>query len=191
MTPSPFRNLFGLRLAVFSSVLAVATLAACADNPVGPSQENGGQISAPADGVRSQIAGLGTTGSDSANALGITPRYLAVGSTGALRAARMVSWLEGRTTYTLTSRVNLDVTNMGTSGRFHYYTQAITNLSVIKVCNITPEGSQLVWTGTYLAKGTCGANIACQRRDWGLSGVQLDRSHICRVGSPRLQVQRG
>ena len=29
---------------------------------------------------------------------------------------------------------------------------------------LTVEGSQLVWTGTYLAKDTCGANMACQRQ---------------------------
>ena len=28
---------------------------------------------------------------------------------------------------------------------------------------LTSEGSQLVWNGTYLAKDTCGANMACQR----------------------------
>jgi hypothetical protein len=29
---------------------------------------------------------------------------------------------------------------------------------------LTAEGSELVWTGTYLAKDTCGANLACQRQ---------------------------
>jgi hypothetical protein len=29
---------------------------------------------------------------------------------------------------------------------------------------LTAEGSQLVWTGTYLAKDTCGANMACQKQ---------------------------
>jgi hypothetical protein len=29
---------------------------------------------------------------------------------------------------------------------------------------LTAEGSDLVWTGTYLAKDTCGANMACQRQ---------------------------
>jgi hypothetical protein len=29
---------------------------------------------------------------------------------------------------------------------------------------LTSEGSELVWTGTYLAKDTCGANMACQRQ---------------------------
>lgn len=29
---------------------------------------------------------------------------------------------------------------------------------------LTTEGSQLVWNGTYLAKDTCGANMACQRQ---------------------------
>lgn len=29
---------------------------------------------------------------------------------------------------------------------------------------LTSEGSQLVWTGTYLSKDTCGANMACQRQ---------------------------
>lgn len=29
---------------------------------------------------------------------------------------------------------------------------------------LTAEGSELVWTGTYLAKDTCGANMACQRQ---------------------------
>lgn len=29
---------------------------------------------------------------------------------------------------------------------------------------LTTEGSELVWTGTYLAKDTCGANMACQRQ---------------------------
>jgi hypothetical protein len=28
---------------------------------------------------------------------------------------------------------------------------------------LTSEGSELVWNGTYLAKDTCGANMACQR----------------------------
>jgi hypothetical protein len=29
---------------------------------------------------------------------------------------------------------------------------------------LTAEGSELIWTGTYLAKDTCGANLACQRQ---------------------------
>lgn len=29
---------------------------------------------------------------------------------------------------------------------------------------LTAEGSELVWTGTYLTKDTCGANMACQRQ---------------------------
>lgn len=29
---------------------------------------------------------------------------------------------------------------------------------------LTAEGSQLIWNGTYLAKDTCGANMACQRQ---------------------------
>jgi hypothetical protein len=29
---------------------------------------------------------------------------------------------------------------------------------------LTAQGSELVWTGTYLAKDTCGANMACQRQ---------------------------
>ncbi len=29
---------------------------------------------------------------------------------------------------------------------------------------LTATGSELVWTGTYLAKDTCGANMACQRQ---------------------------
>jgi len=29
---------------------------------------------------------------------------------------------------------------------------------------LTSEGNQLVWTGTYLSKDTCGANMACQRQ---------------------------
>jgi hypothetical protein len=29
---------------------------------------------------------------------------------------------------------------------------------------LTAEGSELVWTGTYLAKDTCGQNMACQRQ---------------------------
>ena len=29
---------------------------------------------------------------------------------------------------------------------------------------LTTEGSELVWTGSYLAKDTCGANMACQRQ---------------------------
>ncbi len=29
---------------------------------------------------------------------------------------------------------------------------------------LTAKGSELVWTGTYLAKDTCGANMACQRQ---------------------------
>lgn len=29
---------------------------------------------------------------------------------------------------------------------------------------LTAAGSELVWTGTYLAKDTCGANMACQRQ---------------------------
>jgi hypothetical protein len=28
---------------------------------------------------------------------------------------------------------------------------------------LTAAGSDLVWTGTYMAKDTCGANMACQR----------------------------
>jgi hypothetical protein len=29
---------------------------------------------------------------------------------------------------------------------------------------LTAEGSELIWTGTYLAKDTCGQNLACQRQ---------------------------
>ena len=29
---------------------------------------------------------------------------------------------------------------------------------------LTAEGSELMWTGSYLAKDTCGANMACQRQ---------------------------
>jgi hypothetical protein len=29
---------------------------------------------------------------------------------------------------------------------------------------LTSQGSELIWTGTYLAKDTCGANMACQRQ---------------------------
>ena len=29
---------------------------------------------------------------------------------------------------------------------------------------LTATGSELIWTGTYLAKDTCGANMACQRQ---------------------------
>lgn len=28
---------------------------------------------------------------------------------------------------------------------------------------LTPEGTELVWTGTYMAKSTCGASMTCQR----------------------------
>jgi hypothetical protein len=28
---------------------------------------------------------------------------------------------------------------------------------------LTPQGTELVWTGTYLAKDTCGDHMACQR----------------------------
>jgi hypothetical protein len=30
---------------------------------------------------------------------------------------------------------------------------------------LTATGSELVWTGTFLAKGTCGANMTCQKQD--------------------------
>ena len=30
---------------------------------------------------------------------------------------------------------------------------------------LTATGSELVWTGTFLAKGTCGANMTCQKSD--------------------------
>ncbi len=29
---------------------------------------------------------------------------------------------------------------------------------------LTADGNELIWTGTYLAKDTCGANMACQRQ---------------------------
>jgi len=35
---------------------------------------------------------------------------------------------------------------------------------------LTAEGSQLVWTGSYLAKSTCGANMSCQKSDCAKAG---------------------
>ena len=35
---------------------------------------------------------------------------------------------------------------------------------------LTAQGSQLVWTGTYLAKSTCGNNMTCQKSDCAKAG---------------------
>lgn len=90
--------------------LASLALAACSENPTAPAAPKAEDTS---------------------------PNFLAVGATGQLRDARYVSWTWGSTAMTLTARVNMDVTNGGTTGGFSYYTQAITNVAVPKVCNTT------------------------------------------------------
>ena len=137
MTPSPFRTPFGPRLTAFASVFTMVALAACADNPVAPGEQKVDQITAPADAVTTPLADSAATRSDSTVASGLTPRFLAVGYMGYLRDARIITWKQGTTTLTLTARVNFDVTNLGYTGSFHYYTQAVANVAMVKICNTT------------------------------------------------------
>jgi hypothetical protein len=49
---------------------------------------------------------------------------------------------------------------------------------------LTAEGSELVWTGTYLAKDTCGANMACQRQACVMPGRYKAKACAAVNGGP-------